>query len=191
MLTISPGLKEQTTDPNTLQFNIALAIFYVPYICVDVPSNWVLKYFKAGRYLPFLITAWGIVSTCTGFVKNYGDLLAVRFFLGLSEGGLLGGMILYLSMFYRRHQLLYRIGKGNVSRQSAALTKVHSRSLLLCCTIGRSLWRSTCCRTRTDLDTKLQALAIHLLHRRRRHGCSRDHLVLFHAAHTRRSSLSE
>lgn len=72
-----------------------------------------LKYFKAGRYLPFLITSWGLVSTFTGFVTNYSGLLAARFFLGLCEGGLLGGMILYLSMFYRRHQLLYRIGKPN------------------------------------------------------------------------------
>lgn len=50
------------------------------------------------------------MSLCTGFVKDYGGLLACRFFLGLCEGGLLGGMILYLSMFYRRHELLFRIG---------------------------------------------------------------------------------
>ena len=91
-------------------FNIALAVFYIPYIMVDVPSNWVLKYFRAGRYLPFLIVAFGIVSLCTGFVKSYSGLLAARFFLGLCEGGLLGGMIIYISMFYRRHQLLYRVG---------------------------------------------------------------------------------
>lgn len=36
--------------------------------------------------------------------------MAARFFLGMFEGGLLGGMIVYLAMFYRRHQMLYRIG---------------------------------------------------------------------------------
>ncbi|SMQ48615.1 unnamed protein product [Zymoseptoria tritici ST99CH_3D7] len=92
------------------KFNIALAIFYVPYICVDVPSNLVLKYFKAGHYLPFLLTAWGIVGTFMGFVKSYGGLLAARFFLGLAEGGLLGGIIVYLSMFYQRHEMLWRVG---------------------------------------------------------------------------------
>lgn len=46
---------------------------------------------------------------CTGFVKSYAGLLAARFFLGLAEGGLLGGMLVYLAMFYRRHQMLYRI----------------------------------------------------------------------------------
>lgn len=53
--------------------------------------------------------AWGLVSMCTGFVKSYAGLLVARFFLGLAEGGLLGGMLVYLAMFYRRHQMLYRI----------------------------------------------------------------------------------
>lgn len=43
------------------KFNIALVVFYVPYILVDVPSNWIVKHFKAGRYLPFLIIMWGLV----------------------------------------------------------------------------------------------------------------------------------
>ncbi|KAL8898747.1 MAG: hypothetical protein Q9207_006547 [Kuettlingeria erythrocarpa] len=92
------------------KFNIALTVFYIPYVLVDVPSNWVVKYLGANRYLPGLLIAWGIVGTCTGFVKGYHGLLVCRFFLGLCEGGLLGGMILYLSMFYRRHELLFRIG---------------------------------------------------------------------------------
>lgn len=69
-----------------------------------------LKYFQAGYYLPFLVTVWGLISLCIGFVNSYKGLLIVRFFLGLAEGGLLGGMIIYLAMFYRRHQMLYRIG---------------------------------------------------------------------------------
>ncbi|KAF2086909.1 MFS general substrate transporter [Saccharata proteae CBS 121410] len=92
------------------KFNIALAIFYVPYICYDIPSNLVLKRLQAGYYLPCLVAIWGLISMCIGFVKSYEGLLVARFFLGWAEGGLLGGMIVYLAMFYRRHQLLYRIG---------------------------------------------------------------------------------
>lgn len=47
---------------------------------------------------------------CLGFTKSFGGLVAARLVLGLFEGGLLGGMIVYLAMFYRRHQMLYRIG---------------------------------------------------------------------------------
>ena len=103
------GLEEQLKLKST-DFNIVLAVFYVPYICVDVPSNLVLKYFKAGYYLPALLIGWGLCSTFTGFVKSYEGLIAARFFLGLCEGGLLGGMILYLSMFYPRHAIMKRIG---------------------------------------------------------------------------------
>ena len=92
------------------KFNIALTVFYVPYILIGVPSNWALKYVGAGYYLPGLLIGWGIVSTWLGAVKTYGGLIAARFFLGLCEGGLLGGMVLYLSMFYRRHDLLFRLG---------------------------------------------------------------------------------
>jgi hypothetical protein len=54
------GLTEDLNMKGT-DFNVALVIFYVPYILVDVPSNWIVKHFKAGRYLPFLITCWGLV----------------------------------------------------------------------------------------------------------------------------------
>ncbi|KAJ8065614.1 hypothetical protein OCU04_006289 [Sclerotinia nivalis] len=92
------------------KFNIALTIFYVPYICVDIPSNWLVKRVGAGYYLPSLILGWGTISLCIGWVKTWKSLLVARFFLGLMEGGLLGGLIIYLAMFYRRHQLMRRIG---------------------------------------------------------------------------------
>ena len=92
------------------KFNIALTVFYITYVLVDVPSNWFVKRVGAGFYLPALMVGWGLVGMCIGFVKSYGGLIACRLLLGLFEGGLLGGMILYLSMFYRRHQLLFRLG---------------------------------------------------------------------------------
>lgn len=92
------------------KYNIALTVFYIPYLMVDIPSNWLLKSVGAGRYLPLLGTLWGIVSLCTGFVRSYHSLLAVRFLLGLTQGGMLGGLVLYLSMFYERRELLRRVG---------------------------------------------------------------------------------
>ena len=92
------------------KFNNVLAVFYVLYVLVDVPSNWFVKRVGAGLYLPGLMVAWGIVAMSMGFVKSYPALIVCRILLGLFEGGLLGGMILYLSMFYRRHQMLQRMG---------------------------------------------------------------------------------
>lgn len=85
-------------------------MFYILYVLLDIPSNWLLKIVGGGRYLPILAMAWGIVSTGMGGVKSYGGLVACRLLLGACEGGMFGGIILYLSMFYKRHNLMFRLG---------------------------------------------------------------------------------
>ncbi|EKM59177.1 uncharacterized protein PHACADRAFT_205354 [Phanerochaete carnosa HHB-10118-sp] len=92
------------------QYNTALAIFFVSYIIVEVPSNWVLKKIKPSRWLPFIVAIWGVVTTMTGVIQNFSGLVAIRFFLGMCEGGLLPGIVLYLSTLYRPHELQQRVG---------------------------------------------------------------------------------
>jgi len=45
-----------------------------------------------------------------GFVKSYTGLMVVRAFLGTAEGGLLPGIVLYLSMMYKRSEVGIRLG---------------------------------------------------------------------------------
>ncbi|KAJ3722977.1 MFS transporter [Lentinula raphanica] len=92
------------------QFNTVLAVFYASYMLVEMPSNWILKRMGANRWLPIIVCAWGIVTTLTGLVHNFGGILAIRIVLGACEGGLLPGMILYLSTIYKRHELQLRVG---------------------------------------------------------------------------------
>ncbi|PSN64865.1 MFS transporter-like protein [Corynespora cassiicola Philippines] len=104
------GLPQDLNISTGTAFNVALLVFYIPYILVDVPSNLALKKFRAGTYLPSLITAWGLVCTFMGFTKSFAGLVVCRLLLGLFEGGILGGVIIYLAMFYPRHVMLYRSG---------------------------------------------------------------------------------
>ncbi|KAI1180273.1 MFS transporter-like protein [Nemania sp. FL0916] len=104
------GLPEDLGISKGTGFNVALLVFSIPYILVDVPSNWIVKRVKAGIYLPCLITSWGLVCTFLGFTRSYAGLIVARLLLGLCEGGLLGGIVVYLNMFYPRHQMLRRIG---------------------------------------------------------------------------------
>ncbi|KAL3421922.1 major facilitator superfamily protein [Phlyctema vagabunda] len=92
------------------RFNWALTIFYFSYVAVEIPSNILLKYLGGRYYLPALVIAFGVISMCTAFVTNYQGLYACRFFLGLAEGGMMPGIAYYLSCFYRRHELLFRVG---------------------------------------------------------------------------------
>lgn len=91
------------------QYSIALTVTYIPYILAELPSNLLLKVVGPNLMLPTMLTLWGVVTTLQGVVTSYGGLLAARFFLGLLEGGVFPGLVLYLSFFYPRQRLQWRI----------------------------------------------------------------------------------
>lgn len=124
------------------KYNISLTVFYILYVLIDIPSNWLLKIVGGGKYLPLLAIAWGIVGTCMGAVKSFGGLIACRLLLGACEGGMFGGIILYLSMFYKRHQLMFRLGV-RLSEQVCWIMAYRLTGLLLRRASQWSLWRST------------------------------------------------
>lgn len=89
-------------------YQIAVAVLFIPYILIEVPSNLVIKKFRPSRWLPFITISWGIVSTLTGIVQNYTGLIVVRLLLGLLEGGLLPGLTVYLTLFYTKKEIALR-----------------------------------------------------------------------------------
>lgn len=86
------------------QYNIALTIFFVPYILSEVPSNYFLKKFKPHVWLSICMILFGVVTLCQGFVQNFGGLVACRFFLGMFEAGMFPGCFYLLAMWYRREE---------------------------------------------------------------------------------------
>ncbi|KAJ9212959.1 hypothetical protein DTO166G4_5463 [Paecilomyces variotii] len=92
------------------QYDVGLAVFYLTYVCSELPSNLAIKKVSPKIWLPLLTIVWGIITMCLGFVRNFAGFVAVRALLGVAEGGLLPGMVLYLSSFYRRSDLALRIG---------------------------------------------------------------------------------
>jgi hypothetical protein len=36
-----------------------------------------------------LVLAFGLITTCTCVARNFGDLVAIRVFLGIAEGGMM------------------------------------------------------------------------------------------------------
>ncbi|KAL6851780.1 MFS general substrate transporter [Trichoderma novae-zelandiae] len=92
------------------QYSQGLAVFYATYIACELPSNLVLKKISPRIWLPSLTVAWGITTTCLGFVRSFGSFAAVRALLGVAEGGLFPGIVLYLSGVYTRGELALRLG---------------------------------------------------------------------------------
>lgn len=92
------------------RFNWASSIFYIVYLTVEVPSNIILKRVGPRYYLPLLVVGFGIVSMCTAFVQSFAGLCTARAFLGIFEGGAMPGIAFFLSCFYKRDELYFRIG---------------------------------------------------------------------------------
>ncbi|KAI1818860.1 major facilitator superfamily domain-containing protein [Poronia punctata] len=60
-------------------------------------------------YLSALMAAWGVVNMCMGFVSTFGQLVALRFLLGVLEAGVMPGIIYLTSAYYRRHDFQVRM----------------------------------------------------------------------------------
>ncbi|KAF5351232.1 hypothetical protein D9756_008302 [Leucocoprinus leucothites] len=88
--------------------NIALTVFYISYILIEVPSNLVLK--RMGSiWIAYLVIGFGAVAIGSAFMKTYAELIVTRVFLGIAEGGTLAGLVYSLARFYRRKELVIRM----------------------------------------------------------------------------------
>ncbi|KAI9442624.1 MFS general substrate transporter [Lactarius indigo] len=105
---MSPGMKEDL-HLTGLRYNVAAALFYIPYCLVEVPSNILLRVFRPSRWIPSIMVAWGTVTTLMCLVNSYQGLVTARFFLGLTEGGLFPGLAYYISLWYPRQLQAKRI----------------------------------------------------------------------------------
>ncbi|KAK9446413.1 major facilitator superfamily domain-containing protein [Limtongia smithiae] len=90
-------------------YNIALVVFFLPYILLEVPSNFVLKKVKPSTWLSLILFLWGCVTVGIGNVRTYGQLIACRFLLGALESGLFPGCVYVISSYYKRYELFKRM----------------------------------------------------------------------------------
>jgi MFS transporter, ACS family, 4-hydroxyphenylacetate permease len=81
-------------------FGAANTIFYLGYILCEIPSNLMLARFGARLWLPRILVSWGIASAVTMFAVGANSLYAIRFVVGLAEGGFLPGVLLYLTLWF-------------------------------------------------------------------------------------------
>ena len=47
-------------------YAIALFMFFIPYILLEVPSNIMLKKARPSVWLSFIMFFWGVVTVCQG-----------------------------------------------------------------------------------------------------------------------------
>ncbi|KAL4881768.1 major facilitator superfamily domain-containing protein [Aspergillus karnatakaensis] len=90
-------------------YNIVLSVFYISYIVFEIPSNIACKWIGPGYFLPFLTVMFGLCSVFTAFVQTMESAAGVRFVLGIFEAGMMPGISYYLSRWYRKAELAFRL----------------------------------------------------------------------------------
>jgi hypothetical protein len=119
-----------------------LRIYKAKFWCnSEMPSNLILRKISPKIWLPALTVAWGIVTMCLGFVRNYAGFVTVRAVLGMCEGGLLPGMVRIRPIWVKRNLLMHSPGLVLIGDVHQRGNGAEDWSILHVSIPERRLWR--------------------------------------------------
>ena len=72
---------------DTNDFNTGQTIFLLSFLAAELPSGLISKKIGPDRWIPFIITAWSLVSAAQAGLTNRSGYFACRCLLGLLMGG--------------------------------------------------------------------------------------------------------
>ncbi|WP_147199920.1 MFS transporter [Pantoea sp. MBD-2R] len=100
-----PGGMEKDLAITSQMAGVASGIFFIGYLFLQVPGGRIAVNGSGKRFIAWSLAAWMVVSIATGFVTNHWQLLALRFVLGVSEGGMLPVVLTMVSNWFPEKEL--------------------------------------------------------------------------------------
>jgi MFS family permease len=91
-------------------YGIGVAVFFIGYVLLEIPSNYVMFRIGARKWLARIAITWGIVAALHAAVINFETFALARFLLGVAEAGLLPGILLYITLWFTGPQRVAVLG---------------------------------------------------------------------------------
>ena len=90
-------------------FDWLLTAFYITYILFEWMTL-LYKLFPPHVYISACVFAWGFLASLQSVAGSFGWMLVIRLLLGVAEAAFGPGVPFFLSFFYKRDELAYRVG---------------------------------------------------------------------------------
>lgn len=81
-------------------YGVGAGIFFWGYLLVQIPGGLLVKRFGPRRVLPAILVIWGVISAGTFLIKTPSQFYAIRFLLGVAEGGFFPGVVFYFNQWF-------------------------------------------------------------------------------------------
>jgi sugar phosphate permease len=91
---------EKSLHLNATMAGLSGGIFFIGYLFLQVPGGHLAEHGSAKRFVGIMILVWGVLAILSGFVQNAWQLLTVRFFLGVAEGGIWPAILVLISHWF-------------------------------------------------------------------------------------------
>jgi ACS family tartrate transporter-like MFS transporter len=81
-------------------FGLGAGMFFLGYLTFQIPTALLLARLGARRVIFCVMLVWGLVSASNAFMRDAHGFYALRFLLGVAEGGFTPSMIYYLTLWF-------------------------------------------------------------------------------------------
>ncbi|KAK9471889.1 major facilitator superfamily domain-containing protein [Dipodascopsis tothii] len=98
----------ENNNMTTSDYNLGQTVNLICFLVMEIPSQMIIRLLGPEVWIPVMMVAWGIVAFCQAFITDRTTFLLTRALLGICEGGFIPGLVLYLTSFYKAHELAVR-----------------------------------------------------------------------------------